>query len=203
MWTVRNELTYVKKIVVYTGSVSKEKYSSDVLTWSELMALGNAQSSEGLDQRLANIAINQCSTLVYTSGTTGNPKGVMLSHDNIYWTAIVASDFIQMRESQEVMVSYLPLSHIAGNMMDIWCGVANKVTTYFADKMALKGTLVQTLQEARPTIFFGVPRVYEKIMEGMMAKGKDLKGLKKKISMECKKAGLDFHLNGKTSFMYR
>jgi len=202
MWTVRNELTYVKKIVVYTGSVTKEKYSSDVLTWSELMALGNAQSSEGLDQRLANIAINQCSTLVYTSGTTGNPKGVMLSHDNIYWTAIVASDFIQMRESQEVMVSYLPLSHIAGNMMDIWCGVANKVTTYFADKMALKGTLVQTLQEARPTIFFGVPRVYEKIMEGMMAKGKDLKGLKKKISVECKKAGLDFHLNGKTSFMY-
>ena len=65
MWTVRNELTHVKKIVVYTGSVSKEKYSSDVLTWTELMALGNAQSSEGLDQRLANIAINQCSTLVW------------------------------------------------------------------------------------------------------------------------------------------
>ena len=76
--------------------------------------LGNDQSSEALNQRLENIAINQCSTLVYTSGTTGNPKGVMLSHDNIYWTTLVASDFTQMRESTEVMVSYLPLSHVAG-----------------------------------------------------------------------------------------
>ena len=76
--------------------------------------LGKAQSEEALNQRLENIAINQCSTLVYTSGTTGNPKGVMLSHDNIYWTTLVASDFIQMRESTEVLVSYLPLSHVAG-----------------------------------------------------------------------------------------
>lgn len=76
--------------------------------------LGKNQSEEALNQRLENIAINQCSTLVYTSGTTGNPKGVMLSHDNIYWTTLVASDFIQMRESTEVLVSYLPLSHVAG-----------------------------------------------------------------------------------------
>merc|ERR1711936_858289 len=138
MWTVRNELTHVKKIVVYTGSVTKEKYSSDVLTWSELMALGNAQSSEGLDQRLANIAINQCSTLVYTSGTTGNPKGVMLSHDNIVWTSKVAIRNYGLEKRNFRVLSYLPLSHVAGQMFDIWCGVANKVTTYFADKMALK-----------------------------------------------------------------
>ena len=107
-----------------------------------------------------------------------------------------------MRESQEVMVSYLPLSHIAGNMVDIWAVMFAKGTTYFADKSALKGTLVQTLQEARPTIFFGVPRVWEKIMEGMLAKGKDVKGLKKKVAVACKKAGLDYHLHGKESFMF-
>ena len=60
---------------------------------------------------------------------------------------------IQMREAEEVIVSYLPLSHIAGNMVDIWAVMFSKGTTYFADKSALKGTLVQTLQEARPTIF--------------------------------------------------
>ena len=87
--------------------------------------------------------------------------------------------------------------------MDIWCILASKATLYFADKMALKGSLVQTLQEARPTIFFGVPRVYEKIMEGMLAKGREIKGLKKKISQECKKAGLEFHLHGRKSLMYR
>ena len=88
-------------------------------------------------------------------------------------------------------------------MVDIWCSIAVKSTIYFADKMALKGSLVQTLQEARPTIFFGVPRVYEKIMEGMRAKAKDIKGLKKKVSQECKKAGLEFHLHGRKSVMYR
>ena len=107
-----------------------------------------------------------------------------------------------MREAEEVIVSYLPLSHIAGNMVDIWAVMFSKGTTYFADKSALKGTLVQTLQEARPTIFFGVPRVWEKIMEGMLSKGKDVKGLKRKVADACKRAGLDFHLNGKTSFMY-
>ena len=201
MYSIRNELTYLKKMVVYTGAPSKETYP-DVLTWAELIELGKAQTNEGLDERLANMAINQCATLVYTSGTTGNPKGVMLSHDNIYWTCMVAHDWIQMRECREVIVSYLPLSHVAGNMLDIWATVAAKATVYFADKMALKGTLVDTLKEARPTIFLGVPRVYEKIMEGMLSKGKDIKGLKKKISVACKKAGLDFHLHGKSSLMY-
>ena len=63
---------------------------------------------------MENIAINQCCTLVYTSGTTGNPKGVMLSHDNIYWEAESANDFAQFAEAKEVIISYLPLSHIAG-----------------------------------------------------------------------------------------
>lgn len=199
MWSVRNELSSVKKIVIYDG----KKTHDEVMTWDELMELGKSQSDDALKERLANIAINQCCTLVYTSGTTGNPKGVMLSHDNVYWTTMLAADWIQMREGQEVMVSYLPLSHIAGNLCDIWATIASKSTIYFADKMALKGTLVDTLKEARPTIFLGVPRVWEKIMEGMLAKGKDIKGLKKKISVECKKAGLDFHLNGKSSVMYK
>lgn len=201
MWSLRNELPSVKRIVMYLGKPDKNIYP-DVLSWDELIALGKNQTGEGLEERLANIAINQCCTLVYTSGTTGNPKGVMLSHDNLYWTGMAAHDFIQMREAEEVIVSYLPLSHIAGNMVDIWAVMFSKGTTYFADKSALKGTLVQTLQEARPTIFFGVPRVWEKIMEGMLSKGKDVKGLKRKVADACKKAGLDFHLNGKTSFMY-
>lgn len=115
MWSIRNELTHLKKIVMYDGKVNKDKFP-EVLSWQELMDLGKEQSKDALDARLANIAINQCANLVYTSGTTGNPKGVMLSHDNIYWTVMAAADWIQMRECQEVMVSYLPLSHIAGSL---------------------------------------------------------------------------------------
>ena len=58
------------------------------------------------------------------------------------------------------------------------------------------------MKECRPTIFFGVPRVWEKIMEGMLDKGKAVKGLKRKIADACKKAGLDYHLNGRDGVMY-
>jgi len=113
MWSIRNDLQTVKKIVVYNDTPDKDKYP-DVLNWAELMEIGKEQTESDLKERLENIAINQCCTLVYTSGTTGNPKGVMLSHDNIYWEAESANDFAQFAEAKEVIISYLPLSHIAG-----------------------------------------------------------------------------------------
>ena len=87
-------------------------------------------------------------------------------------------------------------------MVDIWAPVLRKNTVYFADKNALKGTLLETLKEVRPTFLFGVPRVWEKIMEGMLAKGKAVKGLKRKIADACKQAGLKHHLEGKNGVMY-
>ena len=127
----------------------------------------------------------------------------MLSHDNVLWTTEVACrEVLKLRHKEETIVSYLPLSHIAGQILDIWTPIVNLSTVIFADKMALKGTLVQTLQDARPTSFFGVPRVWEKIMEGMRAKGKEASGLQKKVGDACKKSGLDFHLLNKSSFMY-
>ena len=73
---------------------------------------------------------------------------------------------------------------------------------YFADKNALKGTLLQSLNEIRPTYFFGVPRVWEKIMEGMQAKGKLVKGIKRKIAVACKQAALEHYLEGTNPVMY-
>merc|ERR1712088_1248616 len=126
----------------------------------------------------------------------------MLSHDNIYWTVGSTAKLLSFEWGKEVFISYLPLSHIAANAVDVWACFMNGGTVFFADKMALKGTLLATIQEARPTVFFGVPRVWEKIMEGMRAKGRETKGLKKKVADACKKAGLDHHLNNKDTFMF-
>lgn len=127
----------------------------------------------------------------------------MLSHDNIIWSARTANKLVGMKDRQEVVVSYLPLSHIAANMCDIWAIMYCCGTVVFADKMALKGTLLKSIQEARPTVFVGVPRVWEKIMEGMKAKARTIGGAKKIIGTVCKQAGLDHHLHHKNSPMYK
>ena len=124
----------------------------------------------------------------------------MLSHDSIYWEAITLIDFFQAKN--EVVVSYLPLSHIGGQMQDIWIGLLSLSTVVFADKNALKGTLVETLKETRPTIFFAVPRVYEKMMEGIKDIGRKTTGVKRMLADSCKKAGVEYHLDSTDGMMY-
>ena len=115
----------------------------------------------------------------------------MLSHDNIYYESISGMKLSRVRRKCEVFVSYLPLSHIAGQYQDVWISLFSLSTLVFADSMALKGTLVQTLKEARPTVFIGVPRVWEKIKEGIQDIGRSTTGLKKMVADACKKAGVE------------
>ncbi|MCP3099587.1 long-chain fatty acid--CoA ligase [Myxococcus sp. K15C18031901] len=99
-------------------------------------------------------------TLIYTSGTTGHPKGVMLSHHNLSWTArqlILAVDFVAKDDS--VILSYLPLSHIAEQVISLHCPLMLGIQVYFADSVE---AMPANLKDIRPTFFFGVPRVWEK-----------------------------------------
>ncbi|KTG40421.1 hypothetical protein cypCar_00011571 [Cyprinus carpio] len=138
------------------------------LKWEEFMGLGLDVSDRELDEVIISQKANQCCVLIYTSGTTGSPKGVMLSHDNITWTAHHASRAGDMQPAEirhESLVSYLPLSHIAAQIYDLWTGIQWGEQVSFAQPDALKGSLVDTLREVTPTAHMGVPRVWEKIME--------------------------------------
>jgi len=198
VWSYRNDLPDLKKIVQYTGVPS----SPSVISWKDLINRGKSLGDEGLEARLRGIAINKCSTLVYTSGTTGNPKGVMLSHDNITWTTKLAIRNFKLAPGARVL-SYLPLSHVAGQMFDIHAPLVLQGCTYFADKNVMKGSLVDNLNWAKPTIFLGVPRVWEKIAEKMKEKAKEVTGLKKKISTKAKKVGLKCNLEEKETFGFK
>lgn len=95
--------------------------------------------------------------------------------------------------ANERIVSYLPLSHVAAQMVDIYIPLNCAGTLYFADKDALKGTLVNNLKEARPTTFFAVPRVWEKIHEKMMQVAAQNSGLKKMIASWAKASALQYY----------
>lgn len=195
---VRDQLPHLKAIVQYSGEPTEE----GVISWSKLLLLGNDQPDSILEDRLRQIAINQCCTLIYTSGTTGNPKGVMLTHDNLTWTAHVNSQWCGFRDSQEEYISFLPLSHVAAQMADIYCPLTCCASVYFGDKNALKGSLIDTMKEIKPTKFLAVPRVWEKMYEKMQDIGRNTTGVKKAIATWAKSKGLEYNMkrmNGVTN----
>ena len=147
-----------------------------MISWKQLLDLGRPLPDSALDSRLSDhVAVNRCCHLCYTSGTTGPPKGVMLNHDNLAYTAAVLCRTFSMADFRERIVSYLPLSHVAANTTDIFVMMRCVGCVYFADRDALKGTLTATLREAQPTLFLAVPRVWEKIHEKMMEVGRGTK----------------------------
>ncbi|XP_078527296.1 long-chain-fatty-acid--CoA ligase ACSBG2 isoform X2 [Lissotriton helveticus] len=192
---IQDKLPHLKAIIQYKDELKEKR--PNLYTWSEFMNLAKDYPDSKLDEVIATQKANQCCTLIYTSGTTGQPKGVMLSHDNVTWTAAAAGKSVSLREAhdqQEIVVSYLPLSHIAAQMIDIWLPMKYGGLTYFADPDALKGTLVNTLREVRPTAFMGVPRVWEKMQEKMKAVGAKSSTIRKKVAAWAKDVGLQTNL---------
>jgi long-chain-fatty-acid--CoA ligase ACSBG len=199
--TFRDELPNLSAIVMWDGKVDPAVNEGDskveVLEFDAFMKRGELDDPEHeinklLKERMEQQEPNDACTLIYTSGTTGNPKAVMLSHDNCTWTAMsvqaatLGPDVLADWEGKDLpIVSYLPLSHIAAQTLDIFAPIMfsaeTKITcsTNFARPDALKGSLKQTLQDIRPGLFFGVPRVWEKFQEAITAAGKHSTGLKK------------------------
>lgn len=196
---VRDNLPDLKAVIQYEGTPNVP----GVLSWKEIMELGEKQTDEELEERLRNIAINDCCTLVYTSGTVGNPKAVMLSHDNLTYNSLSITERLNdLEKGKERIVSYLPLSHVAAQVIDIYLTIRAAAAVYFADKDALKGSLLNSLQEIQPTKFLAVPRVWEKIYEKMQEIGAKNTGIKKSIGNWAKYHGLMHYmdkLNGNNS----
>lgn len=193
---IKDKLPHLKAIIQTVSPYAPYvKRADGYWRWSELEEMKTDDVEEEYQTRLKSIAPNDCCCLVYTSGTTGTPKGAMLSHDNFTWDAYSFTTFVDnLQMGKEVLVSYLPLSHVAAQIIDIFISMTIAATVYFADKDALKGSLVKTLVEARPTNFLGVPRVYEKIQEKMMQIGSQSGALKRAIASWAKSATLKHHM---------
>ncbi|KAK4291324.1 hypothetical protein Pmani_035839 [Petrolisthes manimaculis] len=186
---VKRFLPDIKAIVQWSGVPG----APGVLSWPELLAVGAAEKDTQLQHRLSLAAVNQCCTLIYTSGTTGPPKGVMCSQDHLTWVAKMFEKMVTLEPCTDCVVSYLPLSHLAAHMLDIYVAANSAATVYFAQPDALKGTLLQTLLEVQPTSFLAVPRVWEKMYEKMQEAGAKVGGIKRSVASWAKHHCLNYY----------
>jgi long-chain acyl-CoA synthetase len=142
------------------------------------MSAGAGVSDEDFHARLDGLQPDQLATLIYTSGTTGPPKAVMLSHENVAWTANRGVGAFGLG-SHDRGLSYLPLSHIAEQMFTIHIPATIGGTVYYAESI---DALADNIKEVKPTYFAGVPRVWEKFYAGVTTELGHATGAKKKIA---------------------
>jgi long-chain acyl-CoA synthetase len=150
-----------------------------VIPWDELDGRGEGISDEAFFARVHALQPGGLATLIYTSGTTGPPKGVMLSHHNLAWSAKAAYEIRPHGTGPDRGLSYLPLSHIAEQMFSIHGPLTSGAAVYFAESIE---KVPDNLKEVRPTIFFGVPRIWEKLHAGISGKLAEATGAKQKIA---------------------
>ncbi|MGH2699474.1 MAG: AMP-dependent synthetase/ligase [Actinomycetota bacterium] len=173
---MRSELPELEKVVVfegYDGTSGSERSggvegSDFVLGWEDFLDLADGEDDEVYEDATARLKPDDLATFVYTSGTTGPPKAVMLSHANIWWTATHSEQHIPIGDAETGRaLSYLPLSHIAERMISHFLQIYYGTQTWFGGGVP---TLLEDLQECKPTYFFAVPRVWEKFYAGVTAK---------------------------------
>jgi len=162
----KTEMPKLQKVVVVTGESAGEE--DWIISFDELKRLGReaGKDSAALDERIASVKPEDLATIVYTSGTTGPPKGVMLTHSNFVWTLESVGKVLPFNDGADRVLSYLPLSHIFERLTSDWGGVYHGVDVWFAQSTQ---TLREDLADCRPTFFIGVPRVYEKFHMAMLA----------------------------------
>ncbi len=170
----REQLPLLSKIVMMRGGSAA---GDDVLGWDDFLAKAEGVAESTLDARIDMIEQSDLATLIYTSGTTGPPKGVMLSHKNLAWTARTLMALGGGNDS-DVSLSYLPLSHIAEQMATIHMPATAGSSVYFAESLE---KIPDNLKDCRPTVFFGVPRIWEKFHAALAGKMSELQGTKKKL----------------------
>jgi long-chain acyl-CoA synthetase len=161
----RHELPLLERIVIFDPEDGLD--GELVVSWGDLLALGDQRLAHepGLpDDRAHGIGANDLVTLVYTSGTTGPPKGTMITHGNVMSTVRSITSVIDITPTDR-FISFLPLSHIAERVVSDFGQIVAGGETWFARSLA---TIREDMPACRPTIFFAVPRVWEKLRDGIV-----------------------------------
>ena len=182
----RAQLNGLRHVIMMKGAPADDPLQ---MTWEAFLAHGESRFDAEVERRLQAIRPGDIGCLIYTSGTTGPPKAVQLSHGALAETAGLIEKLWDVSEDH-CAISYLPLAHIAERMISVHFPLTVGSSVYFAPDLQQLG---QYLKEVRPHLFFGVPRVYEKIAAAAQFKMANAQGMKARIARWALRTGQEWH----------
>jgi long-chain acyl-CoA synthetase len=174
-------------------------YIQEALFWKDILSMGTREDKETVQQISSTISSDDLCTILYTSGTTGFPKGVMLSHKNILSNVQNVDEvFDAIAGKDDRALSFLPLNHIFERMVT-YIYLYNGMSIYYAQSLE---TIGENLKEVQPTVFSTVPRLLEKVYERIIGKGQELTGLKRKLFFWAVDIGSRYEINKNQGWWY-
>jgi long-chain acyl-CoA synthetase len=172
----------------------------EALNWKDLLHKVEADDVDALNNSKAQVKGNELATILYTSGTTGFPKGVMLSHHNILDNIMNVEELlIPVCGASDRTLSFLPLNHIFERVIS-YIYIFRGVSIYYAESL---DTVGENLKEVKPNLFSTVPRLLEKVYEKIMNKGRELTGIKKSLFFWAVGVGSKFEVDKDLGIGYK
>jgi len=177
---IRDELPSLVKVIYWDNEGLKDFRDPNVIYFEDFLKVGQETAEKEpdlFDQRVSELRSDDVAIIVYTSGTTGPPKGVMLTHENLLSAAASLYKAHPVYDTDELL-SYLPLCHIGERTWSLSLAISYGYTVSFAENAE---TVPQDIREIAPTIFFGVPRIWEKFYASVVLTVKDSTSVEKFI----------------------
>ena len=176
---VKSQLPKIQQVIIFDDLYGAGEGVIDLTTAMEEGKAYRSKHQNEFDERLRPIDINDLATIIYTSGTTGNPKGVMLSHknfvSNVNQLHAVDPEFLA---GDHVFLSFLPLAHSLERTVGYYAPIYLGHKVAFAEDIT---KLLENFQEIRPTFIVSVPRIYERVHNGILAKVSSAPPIKKAL----------------------